>query len=325
MPQQDAQVDAAVVNDASSDAAPAPLDGGIVPADASTVGDSAAPTAQRLEATRVSVGSSQTCALTTGKRLACWSVSAPQAHPFSELANVSSVSMGRSYGCAIAADAAQCWGKDSRVLNRPSGSELPVISLAGATAVSAGATFTCAMTSMGARCWGALSTGDAEAKQVDVGGGRACGVTAAGRLDCWGSDAPNSPPTQLLPSDVARVSCGEGHCCLTTTSGEGACWGANESGQLGQKPTAKPSTQPAVVPDLPRVSLVSAGAEHSCALTANGEVWCWGVTYGFKPVKVDLGQGATDVDAGEGYSCAVLADHSVKCWAPGTAAATISF
>jgi len=318
--QVDAQVDASVVLDASSDGA-ATTDGRILPVDAGVVTDSAAPSA-RLTASKVSVGAGQTCAVTSDKRIACWSIAMSQAHVFSELTNVSGLSMGSNYGCAIAAGAAQCWGKDGRVLNKPTGSETPVISLAGATAVSAGVTFTCAIAG-GARCWGTFTMGNPDVKQVDVGGSTVCGVTAGGRLDCWGSDAPNSPPTQVLPADVAQVSCGLGHCCLVATTGETGCWGFNETGQIGQKPTRTPTTGPAIIEGLPSVSRVSAGAEHSCALTPNGEVWCWGVSYGFKPVKVELGQGATEVDAGDGYSCAVLADQSVKCWVPGGAATTI--
>jgi alpha-tubulin suppressor-like RCC1 family protein len=289
------------------------------------VADSATPST-RFTASNVSVGSAQTCAVTADKRIACWSRSMPQAHVFSALTSVSGLSMGVNYGCAIAAGAAQCWGKDGRVLNQPAGSETPVISLAGATAVSAGETFTCAMTSTGARCWGTFTMGDPEVvKQVDVGYSMVCGVTAKGGLDCWDSDHPNIPPTQVLISDVAQVSCGAMHCCLVTTADEAACWGFNTSGQIGQKPVIPPSTltRPAIVPGLPSVSRVSAGAEHSCALTPTAEVWCWGLGYGFKPVKVELGQGATEVDAGEGYSCAVLADQSVKCWASGGAATTI--
>lgn len=328
LPQQDAQSGIspdASAQDAGADSAASP--DARAPTDAGDGGgaDSTVPVGMRLQASKVSVGVMQACAVTAAGRLACWTPAVPQARLFSELTGASGVSLGAGYGCAIAAGAAQCWGKDGRVLNKPAGSEAPVVSLAGASEVSAGATFTCAVTSTGVRCWGAVTTGQPDGKQVDVGVSRVCGVTAAGRLDCWGTEPAGAPPAQVLSSGVARVSCGGGHCCLVTTGSEAACWGENESGQIGRTPSETASTTPGKVAGLTGVSRISAGAEHSCALTSSGEVWCWGLTYGFKPVKIDLGQGATEVDAGEGYSCAVLADQSVKCWVSGGAASTISF
>ncbi|HEX3759962.1 MAG TPA: RCC1 domain-containing protein, partial [Kofleriaceae bacterium] len=53
------------------------------------------------------------------------------------------------------------------------------------------------------------------------------------------------------------------------------CWGANEHGQLGDG-TTDPSNVPVVVPGLRDVASLATGHRTSCALTAAGQVLCWG-------------------------------------------------
>jgi alpha-tubulin suppressor-like RCC1 family protein len=70
---------------------------------------------------------------------------------------------------------------------------------------------------------------------------------------------------------------------------------------------------------------VTAGYGHSCALKADGTIFCWGDGGNGR-----LGQGntndynyavqvagittATDVSAGYIHTCAVLADTTARCW-----------
>jgi len=70
---------------------------------------------------------------------------------------------------------------------------------------------------------------------------------------------------------------------------------------------------------------LASGQAHSCALTQDGHVQCWG--YGGNgelgngatlnqatPVSVTGLVGVLGLAAGDGHSCALLADRSVKCW-----------
>ena len=75
---------------------------------------------------------------------------------------------------------------------------------------------------------------------------------------------------------------------------------------------------------------VSAGDQHSCALTTAGGVKCWGhnglgelgdgtTTNTSVPVGVvGLGSGAVTVSAGNYHSCALTTAGGVKCWGAST-------
>jgi alpha-tubulin suppressor-like RCC1 family protein len=71
---------------------------------------------------------------------------------------------------------------------------------------------------------------------------------------------------------------------------------------------------------------IAAGDSHSCAITAAGEVRCWGDNTAGKlgigtlagffpfPVAPDLGGPATRLEAGSDHTCAVTSDGGAKCW-----------
>lgn len=80
----------------------------------------------------------------------------------------------------------------------------------------------------------------------------------------------------------------------------------------------------------PIYTQVSAGESHSCAVTSNGGVHCWGSNgaYGVLgngstaasgvPVPVRGISNAVEVRAGTFHSCARLTDGSVRCWGKGS-------
>jgi alpha-tubulin suppressor-like RCC1 family protein len=81
---------------------------------------------------------------------------------------------------------------------------------------------------------------------------------------------------------VTQLTAGNGHACALMRAGDVWCWGADDQGQiLGPADAAacplgacRPS--PVVIPGLPNAVQVSAGGNQTCAIDADGGVWCWG-------------------------------------------------
>lgn len=165
----------------------------------------------------------------------------------------------------------------------------------------------------------------------------ACAVTRAGGVQCWGYNGGRlgdgtffmrSPPVDVigLTDAVVTVAAGLGHTCVITTEGRLQCWGDNFFGVLGDGTTTDSSTPTDVSGLTSRVASVSVGATHTCAVTADGAVQCWGEnmfgqlgdgTILSSPTPLDvigLTIGATAVAAGSHHTCAIIAGGGVQCW-----------
>jgi len=234
---------------------------------------------------------------------------------------------GDAHACALTAGGAvTCWGSDShgQLGDGATGNSTTPVGVPSLTsdvaAVSAGSTHTCALTIAGAvKCWGwniygQLGDGSTtdSSTPVDVTGlssgvvaisagfGYSCALTVGGGVKCWGfngqgqlgdgSTADSSSPVEVtgLSSGVAAISANEYHACALTMAGGVKCWGYNNFGMLGDGTTTT-STTPVDVSGLSRgVAAVSAGGEHTCAVTTERVVRCWGHNnYG------ELGDGST--------------------------------
>ncbi len=227
-----------------------------------------------------------------------------------------------------------------------------------ASQVAGGADHTCALTAGGSvLCWGAgfygqLGSGSRDGSltpapvvglssgvtAVAAGQYHTCAVTAGGGVLCWGYNADGElgdgttddrlTPTAVagLDSGVESVATAAYHSCALTTGGEVLCWGANWFGQLGDGTTVD-SAVPVPVAGLPGpVTAIAAGGYYSCALTAGGEVLCWGANWFGQlgngttdaspaPVSVTgLAAGVATIGAGWDHACAVTAGGALLCW-----------
>lgn len=126
---------------------------------------------------------------------------------------------------------------------------------------------------------------------------------------------------------VVFVALGAGgaHTCGLTDSGAAYCWGSGPAGSLGTGRAADSSLTPRPVAGGLRFSQLSVGWLHSCALTAQGQAYCWGPGRGGElgngdtldaslPVPVAGSLAFTAIDAGVQHTCGIVSDGSAHCW-----------
>jgi alpha-tubulin suppressor-like RCC1 family protein len=278
---------------------------------------------------------------------------------------INEVSAGYDHTCAMTSTGdVQCWGFGGYgelgvpiILTRPAPIDVTGLS-SGANAVTAGYAHTCALTSAGGvKCWGSNQYGrlgdgstasrptpgdvvglNSGVNAVSAGQEHTCALTSAGGVKCWGFNGSGelgdgSTQRRLTPVDVtgltsgvSMVTTGDQYTCALTTAGGIKCWGFNGSGQLGDGSTTDRLTPVNVTGLTSGVTMVTAGLDHTCALTTAGGVKCWGANYTgqvgdgsterrLTPVDVTgLSSGVSAVIAGGFHTCALTTAGGVKCW-----------
>nr|KAJ0208253.1 hypothetical protein LSAT_V11C500282280 [Lactuca sativa] len=76
---------------------------------------------------------------------------------------------------------------------------------------------------------------------------------------------------------IRQIACGDSHCLAVTMEGEVQSWGRNQNGQLGLG-TIEDSLVPQKIEAFQgiTVKMVAAGAEHTVAITEDGDLYGWG-------------------------------------------------
>lgn len=288
---------------------------------------------------------------------------------------VSPISSARAENCTIVGEGEFfCWGGFYQFdqvqddLSRITDDEGPAFQ------VGVGSELTCARFRDGVGCW-STTENDPQSTLfslgqdvLDIAVGRLHGCarisdgTRGERVMCFGDNrraqrtvplvGVEAGPNLVLQLDnVDQLALGDDHSCALS-DGDVWCWGNNLSRQIGD-PDAPP-----IVGNPTQVSLdveftqIAAGQEHNCALTADGDVYCWGNNaFGqlgavaelestddnaadggatldgdeselgslrqvgvATPQRVPLDEPAAAVYAGGGHSCALLESGRASCW-----------
>lgn len=114
----------------------------------------------------------------------------------------------------------------------------------------------------------------------------ACALDGDGQtIRCWGNllwtDPIVRPPSpqildRLSDATVERLDSGWRYSCLRASDASVRCWGLNHDLQMGAPSSVFIHDRPMRVDGLPPVDRLAVGRNHSCVLTADREVWCWG-------------------------------------------------
>lgn len=192
------------------------------------------------------------------------------------------------------------------------------------------------------------------------GPGHACAVEDDGSARCWGYndkgqlgftsteqchrieglEFPCTSKPTLVPglSRVKLLALGVSHTCALLEDETVRCWGDDALGQLGDgsRPAKPYASAPALVPGLAGIRDLAAGADHTCALTHDWRVLCWGrgsdgamnaepsrdqcfgidsrIVCTRSPTPVPGLPGVGHFMLGEDVTCAFAHDGTSRCW-----------
>lgn len=252
---------------------------------------------------------------------------------------IATVSSGYLFNCArTVEDTVRCWGRNDRGQlaygnlfdigddELPSSAGNSTLAKGTVATVTTGSSYACAAYDDGeVACWGANDFGQ----------------LGYGNYDYIGDDEPVSAAGFVdVPGDVVELALGERHTCALLDTGAVRCWGYGLEGALGYGNTAwigddeLPSSVGEV--NVPPATSIVARSNHTCILTDEGTVWCWGrasAGLGYNttmPIGDDeeplaalhVGETmanltVTQIVTGANHMCALLSDSTVVCWGAG--------
>lgn len=278
---------------------------------------------------------------------------------------VQAITAGSGHSCALLSSGAlQCWGgNDSGQLGDGTGDErlipVNVLSLtSGVAGVAAGGEHTCARLQSGAvHCWGANSSGQlgnggtassntpvavsglaGPAVAIVTGRVHSCALLQSGAVQCWGDNlqgqlgngtntSQNQPVTvSNLGGTAKALAAGREHTCAILNDGSARCWGDNARGQLGDDSRVDRNAPVAVEGLSDALVAIGGGQFQSCALSADGDLHCWGsnnrgqlgdgtLESSRTPVRVIAFPGdAKALAVGTEFSCALDQTGKAFCW-----------
>jgi alpha-tubulin suppressor-like RCC1 family protein len=277
----------------------------------------------------LSLGAAHSCALLTDGSLRCWGAQGqgrlgngsvePGVQPTAVIVGgvppFKGVSLGAAHSCALTAEGGSvwCWGDNTVLqLSEPGAGPGPLriaaLDVAGTavTQVAAGGFHNCARASGGQACWG---------------------HNERGQLGSGSAGNPSSIAAVSFNPALQEIAAGEAHSCGRTIAGTVHCWGDNRNLQVGGADPMGDHSTPILVPTPLRAAQLALGLLHSCMLTSDETVACWGnnqlagqlgrnqaFVESPTPIAIGLPEAIVQLDAGSTHSCALGQSGTAYCW-----------
>lgn len=239
----------------------------------------------------ISAGYAHTCALDVAGRAWCWgnddlgqlgseklatSTTPIPVDPPHLVGVYRQISAGLTHTCALdAAGRAVCWGGNAwgqvgvapaRAIEQP-------------TPVQAGLAFS-QISAGGAKIYEPNAKGGVDTLYV----GATCGVTPGGDAYCWGANLQgqlgsaastvfSAAPVRIAGGGYSAIAVGGTHVCAIQNA-QPVCWGTYALDRLGSV-SIGPSPR-RIDTGGRQVTAISSGRRHSCAVTTDGQGFCWG-------------------------------------------------
>ena len=143
------------------------------------------------------------------------------------------------------------------------------------------------------------------------------------------NDERRTPAKVAGLESAVQLVAGKQHACAVGNDGTIKCWGANHAGQLGfgedQSSGSGSSNVPVTVYGIGKAVWVGVAESHTCAITADQNVSCWGQnSFGAlgdnseeiatTPVNTQPRLFAKQVDGGNTHTCAIVGEGEIRCW-----------
>jgi len=300
--------------------------------------DSPRPTPPRVVS--LTAGGGHVCALLDRGALACWGANFKGESAATQPAQIRrpvlvaaltrpavALAAGGRHTCAILDDQnVTCWGAndfqqrgDVDAKARPAPGPTVMV---GAKVIAAGDANTCALGTLGVTCWGAndfAQLAPSEGPETNPSVETSLPVVVDG----------------LQPSGLVDLGVGTRFFCARTQGGAVFCRGRNQQGQLGRggQSLFEPSLARAIEA-APGAVRLAVGSRHVCAVTADGQITCFGANDAGQlgeaandagepasrpgePRRVAMPAGLGGVEslaAGYEHTCAVVNGGAVICW-----------
>ena len=275
------------------------------------------------------------------------------------IADATAIAAGEDYSCALRQDGTiSCWGRNSsgQLGNEQEDSvysptPVQVKNIADTTAIAAGWAHSCALRQDGTiSCWGQSSSGQlgndledsvysptpvrvkniADITAIAAGWDHSCALRQDGAIFCWGDNGKGQlgDGTGGAYGDESLVPVRVGDLSISASPATSAAEPATSTAE--PEPTSPPSTTLPSGETQPNFATsISASYSHSCAVSDEGKVFCWGsndygklgigksevdLEYSAVPLEVVGISDAAAVATGENHTCALHQSGAVSCW-----------